>query len=275
MRKITLLLLVTVCFSQQSCASNPPPDQDLSNNNTETKTPWFEDDFNSFDTQVWTKEVHPAGWVNQEIQVYDENHVSVGKDGDKSVLIFTAERKSDKIYSGRVNTKDKKTFCYGTLEASIKLPTTANGLWPALWLMGNKGQWPACGEIDVMEMGEHQGIEQGTYATWVNTAIHYGPDVEGHEQKYYMANVAHSLQDGHYHTYRLDWNENTLAISIDQVLFHKFDISNNLYFHNPFFVLLNFAVGGSFTGITDINQITALKDGQKANMYVDWIKIYH
>ena len=58
-------------------------------------------------------------------------------------------------------------------------------------------------------------------------------------------------------------------------MFYSFDIRNNKYFHDDFFILFNLAVGGAFTGITDINQITALKDRQKVNMYIDWVKILY
>lgn len=275
MKKVALFLLLSVCCVQQSCSSHPSfdvgpvPEED-------SRDIIFKDDFDSFDTKVWTKEVHEAGWTNQELQIYDAAHVSVGKDGDKSVLILTAERKGNKIYSGRVNTKGKKSFKYRKIEASIKLPRTANGLWPAFWMMGdNDKEWPQCGEIDIMEMGEQSGIASGTSEKQVNVAIHYGESVSTHEQKYYKANVSHSLQDGKYHTYTLDWDENKLAIFIDNVMFYSFDIRNNKYFHDDFFILFNLAVGGAFTGITDINQITALKDRQKVNMYIDWVKILY
>ncbi|GAK36507.1 beta-1,3(4)-glucanase precursor [Bacteroides graminisolvens DSM 19988 = JCM 15093] len=127
MKKVTALLLLSVCSIQQSCSSN---DIDLNPNEQQEKTV-FKEEFDSFNTNVWTKEVHEAGWTNQELQAYDEAHVSVGKDDGKSVLILTAERKGNKIISGRVNSKGKKSFKYGRIEASIKIPKTANGLWPA------------------------------------------------------------------------------------------------------------------------------------------------
>lgn len=277
MKKVTALLLLSVCSIQQSCSSN---DIDLNPNEQQEKTV-FKEEFDSFNANVWTKEVHEAGWTNQELQAYDEAHVSVGKDDGKSVLILTAERKGNKIISGRVNSKGKKSFKYGRIEASIKIPKTANGLWPAFWMMGdNNKPWPQCGEIDIMEMGEHGGIASGTTETQVNTAIHYGTDAgTGHRQEYHLANVASSLQDGKYHTYSLDWNENTLTIAIDNMTLHSFDISKDGgrydYFHDNFYMLFNLAVGGSFTGITNINDITALKDGEKVNMYIDWVKIFY
>lgn len=234
----------------------------------------FFDDFSTFDNSVWTKETHEPGWTNQELQAYEPGQVKVGKDGSKSVLMLTAEWKNGRIVSGRVNSKGKKSFKYGTISASIKLPETANGLWPAFWMMGdNDKEWPACGEIDIMEMGDKEGIATGTASRRVNTAIHYGPTPASHEQQYHASAVSTDLQDGQYHTYTLTWDESKAIISIDDKPFHSFDIKDNPYFHDKFFILFNLAVGGTFTGITDASGVTALKKGDKATMYVDWIKI--
>lgn len=272
MKKVIVLLLLSMCAMQQSCSSG--------NADTESQEEFlFKDDFDSFNDNVWTKEIHEPGWVNQELQAYDPAYVSVGTDEGKTVLILTAERKGNKIFSGRVNSQGKKSFKYGKIEASIKLPKTANGLWPAFWMMGDEKHWPECGEIDIMEIGERNGIAAGTTETYLNTAIHYGTDPDaGHRQEYHAANVSHSLQDGKYHTYTLDWNENNLIISVDNIKFYSFDISKvsgrHQYFQDNFHILFNLAVGGTFTGITDINDITALKDGEKVNMYIDWVKVY-
>ncbi|MDR0938920.1 MAG: glycoside hydrolase family 16 protein [Mediterranea sp.] len=279
MKNAILFLFLFVCSAQQACSSDAPDPIGGGDGGGETESQdvLFRDDFDTFDTKVWTKEAHPAGWVNQELQIYDEAHVSVGKDGDRSVLILTAERKAGgAIYSGRVNSKGKKSFRYGKVEASIKLPSTANGLWPAFWMMGEGDkQWPACGEIDILEMGERGGISAGTQDRQLNVAIHYGPSAAAHEQQYYTNKVAHSLQDGKYHTYRLEWDAKALTIYVDGARFHAFDISQNTYFHDNFYLLLNLAVGGSFTGITNASGITALPEGGRASMYVDWIKIFN
>lgn len=234
----------------------------------------FYDDFNTFDGSVWTKETHEAGWTNQEIQSYSPSQVSVGKDGNKTVLILTASRSNGKIVSGRVNSKGKKSFKYGKIEASIKLPSTAGGLWPAFWMMGdNAKEWPACGEIDIMEMGDATGIADGSSKSRVNTAIHYGASVSTHQQEYFAASTGINLQDGEYHLYTLVWDKEALEVSVDGKLFHSFDITDNPYFHDGFFILFNLAVGGTFTGITDSNNITALKEGEQVKMFIDWVKI--
>ena len=82
-----------------------------------------------------------------------------------------------------------------------------------------------------------------------------------------------SLQDGNYHTYALLWNESNLEIFIDGNKFHSFDITGNSYFNDSFYLLFNLAVGGVFTGINDIDGITALTDGESASMYIDWVRV--
>lgn len=306
MKTVILFLLFFLGVNLQSCSTNNEPvkpdnpEEEIKDDNEgqeeepelpdeqpgeedEPSKQWklvFTEDFNTFDNSVWTKETHEPGWVNNELQEYIEECVSVGKDGDKTVLVLTAKREGDKFYSGRVNSKGKKRFQYGKVEASIKLPKTANGLWPAFWMMGdNDRQWPACGEIDIMEMGEKAGIANNTTETYINTAIHYGPNVEGHEQVFQTKTMEKSLQDGNYHVYSLEWNENELIVKVDDILIKTFNIGPDSgrfeYFNDKFYLLLNLAVGGDFPGITDPAQITALKDGEKAQMFIDWVKIYN
>lgn len=234
----------------------------------------FFDSFDTFDESVWTKETHEPGWVNQELQAYRPDHVTVGTDGDKSVLIITASRTGDKIVSGRINSKGKKSFPYGTVQASIKLPPCADGLWPAFWMMGDNGRgWPACGEIDIMEIGDAAGIAEGTVASRVNTAIHYGPNPIAHEQQYFATSTGINLQDGRYHTYTLHRDKDSLVITVDDFHLMTFDISDNPYFHDNFYILFNMAVGGAFTGILEPAGITALQDGEEVQMLVDWVKV--
>lgn len=274
MNKKVSLIITLLCGALTACSSDSDDSGIQVKPDDPVENVLFFDDFSTFDNSVWTKETHEPGWTNQELQAYEPGQVKVGKDGSKSVLMLTAEWKNGRIVSGRVNSKGKKSFKYGTISASIKLPETANGLWPAFWMMGdNDKEWPACGEIDIMEMGDKEGIATGTASRRVNTAIHYGPTPASHEQQYHASAVSTDLQDGQYHTYTLTWDESKAIISIDDKPFHSFDIKDNPYFHDKFFIVFNLAVGGTFTGINDASGVTALKKGDKATMYVDWIKI--
>lgn len=276
MRRLLVILMITSVIIQPACSRDKEEGPPLEEENEDFR---FMDNFDNFNEEVWTKESHAPGWVNQELQAYRPANVSVGVDDGKTVLILTAERQGDQIYSGRVNSRGKFNFKYGRIEARIKLPKTGNGLWPAFWMMGdNNKNWPACGEIDILEMGERTGIKNGTTDRYYNAAIHYGADVASHRQEYYGAEFAYSLQDGAYHTYALDWTENTLTVSIDGIAFRSFDIGplsgRHEYFQDPCFVLLNLAVGGAFPDIHDPSELTALKDGESAHMYIDWVKVY-
>lgn len=285
------MLAMAVCLALMGCGNDPQPQpepepqpQPQPEPEPEPEptpeppftpgTPVFEDQFDEFDSSVWSKEAHPAGWTNNELQAYVTDNVKVGKDGERTVLMLTASRVGTDITSGRVNSKGKLTFKYGTVEACIRFPKTSNGLWPAFWMMGNEKDWPACGEVDIVEMGNADGIKAGTGDRHVNTAIHYGPSADKHEQQYFAGDFDYSLQDGNYHTYTLKRDANTLQILIDQKVFHTFDVSNNEYFKGDLYVLFNLAVGGDFTGIYDVSGLSALNNYGKVSMYVDWIRIF-
>ena len=131
----------------------------------------------------WNIEVNGNGGGNAELQYYtdSENNVHVGDDGQgNGCLILTARRenyKNKNFTSGRLNSMNLVTFTHGKIEASIKLPKTANGLWPAFWMMGNDWQsvgWPKCGETDILEMGNSEGIKNGTQDRFFNGACHWG-----------------------------------------------------------------------------------------------------
>lgn len=247
----------------------------------------------------WDIEVNGNGGGNNELQYYTdrEDNVRVGKD-DKGngCLILTAVRENysgRSFTSGRVNSKNRIAFTHGKIEAAIKLPKTANGLWPAFWMMGNDFDavgWPKCGETDILEMGNATGISNGTQERYFNGACHWG---KGWPAASYAvpSTKSYSLQDGEFHLYTLIWDENTVKMYVDldkkpvQNPYYRMDIpcddpnnewSPGNYFHKDNFILFNLAIGGDFTGIHEPKNITALNDenGQKASMYVNYVKIY-
>ena len=113
------------------------------------------------------------------------------------MLILTAEHKNGQIYSGRIHSKGKMSFKHRKVEACIRLPKTANGLWPAAMMGDNEKPWPQCGEIDIMEMGEKNGIINGTSET--SSEYRHSlriPSCENSSSGILCSNVAHSLQDG-------------------------------------------------------------------------------
>lgn len=247
------------------------------------------------ETNNWTIEVNGNGGGNNELQYYRRENISVGIEpvSGESCLIITAKKENfsgKTATSGRLITKDKVSFKYGKIEARIKLPKTANGLWPAFWMMGTDYAsvgWPACGEIDIMEMGNSTGINNGTQDRYLIGACHWGPSWNGGSYPNYAkaTTISYGLQDD-FHLFTLIWDANAVKMYVDldkypnNTPYYEMTITNTAtdqdpgnYFHKQFFVLFNLAVGGNFTGIWDINQITALNNGN-AHMYVDYVKVY-
>ena len=258
-------------------------------------------DGDTLDETVWNIEVNGDGGGNNELQYYRRENVSLGKDEASgcNALILTAKREkfSNKDFtSGRINSKNKKAFKYGKIEASIKLPKTANGLWPAFWLMGNDFDqvgWPRCGEIDILEMGNSNGIKNNTQDRYFNGACHWGfyKDVGNNNWAYpnyaKASTWSYSLQDDEYHLYTIIWNEENIRMYVDMdkypdtnpyfemgITGDDSDWSVAKYFHHDFFILFNLAVGGNFPGIRTASGITAIPEGGSASMYVDYVRVY-
>ena len=133
------------------------------------------------DESLWSRELRQPGWTNEELQEYTNSTDNVFVRDGKLVLKAIKSEKNGKDYytSGKVNGQHKTDFTYGKVVVSAKVPE-GQGLWPAIWMMPEDemhyGQWPKCGEIDIMEVlgsavdtaygtlhyGEPHGEQQGT-----------------------------------------------------------------------------------------------------------------
>ena len=245
-------------------------------------------DNGTLDPDKWTCEENGFGGGNAELQYYAPGNVSVStdKDSGRGCLKITARKDSLKgkaFTSGRLKTEGKFAFTYGKVEASIKLPPTANGLWPAFWLLGADYQtnlWPSCGEIDILEMGHADGIREGIQDRYYNGACHWGRyQGENHPNTVVNDTSPYSLQDGNFHLYTLIWEPDYLSFWLDKDKYPErepyftLDIRDLSWFHHDYFIILNLVVGGFFTGILDPEEITALNGGP-AVMEVDFVKVY-
>ena len=257
----------------------------------------WEDNFNTatLDNSVWTAVTSGNGGGNKELQFYRPENISIGNEPvtGENCLIITARKElyeKKTATSGRLSTLGKLSFRYGKIEARIKLPKTANGLWPAFWMLGSNSQeavWPKCGEIDIVEMGHKKGINAGTQDRLFNGACHWGESWNGgkYPNKGMSTTNNYSLQDD-FHTYTLFWTPDSIKMYLDLDKYPKTKpyyvipiVGNNqpnqtsLYFRKPFYLILNLAVGGTFSEIYDINEITALAKGE-AKMYVDYVRLF-
>ena len=201
-----------------------------------------------------------CGWGNQEQQIYTDRNVSVS-DGQLRIL---ATRKDGVYYSGKITTKDKVEFQYGTVEVRAKLPV-GRGVWPAIWMLGHDiedKKWPACGEIDIME---YAGKNQGTIHTSIHTSSSYGITVNTKVSK------LEGIEEG-FHTYKTQWSPNSIKFSIDNELVYTFSPKTknetNWPFNKPFYLILNLAIGGHFGGHDIDDSIFP------AEFLVDYVKVY-
>jgi len=243
----------------------------------------------------WSVEVNGDGGGNNELEYYRRENISVGKEpvSGEGCLIITAKKEpfsGKTCTSGRLKTFGKMSFKHGKIEARIKLPHTANGLWPAFWMMGADYPtvgWPRCGEMDILEMGNTNGINRGTQDRYYSTWYHWGESWNGgsYPNWGHDATATGSIQDD-FHLFTLVWNADYLETYLDldihptaaplaHMAINGTDVAGNAahYFHKPFYVIFNLAIGGNFTGINNISNVTALSNGDM-NMYVDYVRVY-
>jgi len=238
----------------------------------------WEDQFDagSLNRDNWNVELHDPGWVNEEWQEYVDSDKNIYiEDGDlvlKPIKTVDADGKAS-YTSGRVNTQNKHDFKYGLFEARVKVPK-GQGFLPAFWLMSTNenlyGQWPKCGEIDIMEvMGQDTKTSHGT--------IHYG---NPHSQ----SQGTYKLEDGsfceEYHVFSVEWEPGKINWYVDGKLFHtendwysaaegQGEITYPAPFDQPFYIILNLAVGGSWVGYPD-----ETTDIENAEYRIDYVKVY-
>ena len=231
----------------------------------------WSDEFNpkTLNTGNWTIETGGGGWGNNELEYYTGNPKNLFLTGGYLVIEAREETVgSNKYTSARIKTQNKKTFTYGRIDIRAKLPK-GQGVWPALWMLGNNITqqgfgWPACGEIDIMELLGQE--PKKTYAT-----VHWG--VAGGSHSYIGGNFTLATGDFYssFHVFSLQWDDSKMTFLVDDVPFYtatKADIGTNYPFDKPFFFIFNVAVGGNWPG----NPNSSTKFPQR--MIVDYVRVF-
>ncbi len=187
------------------------------------------------------------GWGNQELEYYtnspDNAYVSNGS------LVIQAKQQALSGFnytSARMLTKGKQNFKFGRLDVRAKLPR-GQGIWPAIWLLGSdidSNNWPKCGEIDIMEL-------RGQEPNKILTTMHFPKNDGSHDQKGSPDQVLSSgtFADD-FHVFSVVRSKDQMRFFLDGNLYYTFTSGDapNFPINNPFFVILNVAVGGNFLG---------------------------
>jgi beta-glucanase (GH16 family) len=235
---------------------------------------------------VWTYDTGTNCCGNNELETYcawaaanspcdpGNPNAYIGTDG---FLHIVARNPSASVYtSARLKSQGLFSFMYGRIEAKMKLPES-QGMWPAFWLLGNNIatiNWPACGELDVMEHidgsvppgGATPGVD------WIAGSVHGGT----------AANEANGTQQYHaagfsaaeWHTYGMIWSKGKIEYYIDDPanIYATFTPANFPgtwpFDQGPQFIILNLAVGGDWPGNPDKTTVFP------GDMTVDYVRIY-
>jgi len=221
-------------------------------------------DGNALNTQFWSYETGGGGWGNNELQFYRQENTTV----DGGLLTIEARKESYQgrnYTSSRLITRNKKTFTYGRVDIRALLPE-GQGIWPALWMLGNNITtvgWPACGEIDIMEMVGGSGREKQVHGT-----LHW--DFNGHTYTGGTYTKPSGIFADEYHVFTIIWDENAIKWLVNDLQFHVIDITaaHMTEFHAPQFFIFNVAVGGNWPGSP--NDATVFPQQMK----VDYIRVF-
>ncbi|RTL59472.1 MAG: glycosyl hydrolase family protein [Sphingobacteriales bacterium] len=230
----------------------------------------WSDEFNAnqVNTSDWTFENgNNNGWGNNELEYYTGRLENVFQSAGNLIIEARQENFSGFAYtSTRMITKNKQKFKYGRIDIRAILPK-GKGIWPALWMLGNNIDavgWPACGEIDIMELlGQEPNKIYGT--------VHYGPTLATHASKGNSYVLSSGSFDQQFHVYSLVWAQDSVKILVDDIEYLSANASNigsSYPFNSDFFFIFNVAVGGGWPGSPD--GTTSFPQ----RMIVDYVRVF-
>lgn len=223
----------------------------------------------------------PAGgsWFNNEVQHYTNLLSNSFVDSGFLNIIAKKEPYTDqgitKQYtSARLNSKF--AFKYGRVDVRAKLPIDS-GTWPAIWMLGKNVNedgayfdatygtvdWPACGEIDIME----HGITPSQPINYIQSALHT-PSSFGNTTNIGGAIASNLATD--FHLYSMNWSPNQISFLLDGVVFYTYNPAvkdaSNWPFNSEQYILLNIAMGGVAGNINS--------NYTQSAMVVDYVRVY-
>lgn len=228
---------------------------------------WHDEfDGKTIDRSNWTYDLGGGGWGNGEAEYYTSRPENARVENGNLVIEAHQEKFEGSYYtSARLKTQGLQSFQYGRVEARLKVPAGA-GLWPAFWMLGsnfNGSNWPDCGEIDIMEyIGKEPDLIMGTL---------HGPGYSGALGKTKWNRQKYNIADD-FHTYAVEWDTNQVSWFFDGVKYStvtRADLGDRKWvFDQPFFIILNLAVGGQLPGPVGFQTTFP------AQLLVDYVRVY-
>jgi beta-glucanase (GH16 family) len=222
----------------------------------------------SFDT-----EFNATGWHNEEKQYYSAGRSENARvEGGRLIIEARAEtldRQSfpdtagQKFTSARLTTLGKGEWTHGFVEIRAKLPC-GRGTWPALWLLPvARGENWENGEIDIME---HVGFQPGMVHHSVHTSA-ANFRLGNHPSA--ISKVPDACRA--FHDYQLLWSADELVFGVDgQAAFAYRRLPGREWpFDQPFYLLLNLAVGGVWGGAKGIDH-----KAFPARLEIEHVRVY-
>ncbi len=230
-------------------------------------------DYNGLPKEAdWNCEVGEH-WANNEQQACTDSLKNVEVRDGRLHLTSLKEKYGIRDYtSARINTYGKHSWQYGYFEFSAKLPK-GNGSWPAIWMLPdsirNGVHWPACGEIDIME---HIGRREDKLLFSLHSERH---NHTRKDTKQYSVWYDYEKVCTEFHTYGMEWTEDFIEYFVDgkSVCIYKRsddeeDQTEKAWpFDQPFYLILNIAVGGGFGGEID-------EAALPYQMEVEYVRVY-
>lgn len=227
----------------------------------------WEDDFPGDvpNSNTWTRcERGKSDWNNT---MSDDPRLLEVKDGILHLRGIANDRKDDDApyLTAGLTSKGKYSFKYGKVQIRAKFKS-AQGAWPALWMMGEEKGWPANGEIDLME---HLNFDSKVYQT-----VHSEYTVKLNGQTPAKSGTA-AIKSDDWNTYGCEWDADKIVFTVnDKPTFTYPRVPDNgekqWPFTQPFYFILSMQIGGKWVnGAGPTNP-----DHYPAGMEIDWIRVY-
>ena len=205
---------------------------------------------------------------NGELHKHKEDCLTVS-DGCLHVACKRETNGSYQFASGGVKSNGKVAFKFGRCEIRAKL-CRGLGVWPAFWMLGSTGNWPNCGEIDV--------LEQMNGGEWIASTLHLPHPTEQYATIETQGTCGPTdgihWGDG-FHRFGVIINAREIVFYTDDMIHKRIDIRDqryNLLRDRAQYVIMGSGMGGAWSGVTDPSMVPAAF--LREDYVVDYCRIF-